>query len=137
MDLGVSLNPMVDIGQLEGGFVITLGYIFTEVSLYDKQHNQLNLGTWEYKIPSAYDIPVELNVSLLQEPNPAVTGCMKSKASAEPSMPTALSALFAVKHAIYAAREDAGDKSWFNLSIPVTVEQVQKCCLTTAEQMTV
>ena len=137
MDLGISLNPMIDIGQLEGGFVMTLGYLFTETSLYDAGHHQLNLGTWEYKIPSAYDIPIELNVSLLGVPNPASAGCMKSKASAEPSMPTAISALFAVKQAIYAAREDAGDKSWFNLNIPCTVEQVQQHCLVTKERFVV
>jgi hypothetical protein len=101
-----------------------------------QDHHQLNLGTWEYKIPSAYDIPIELNVSLLPDtPNPATAGCLQSKASAEPSMPTALSALFAVKQAIYAARQEAGDASYFELSIPVTVEQIQQCCLVQPAQL--
>jgi len=52
MDLGTSLNPMVDIGQLEGGFVITLGYLFSECALYDPDHHQLNLGTWECVNPN-------------------------------------------------------------------------------------
>merc|ERR1711924_100762 len=126
-DQGTSLNPDIDIGQIEGGFVMTLGHIFTEQVLFNAQYQQLNLSTWEYKIPSAYDIPMELNVSLLADaPNPSPAGCLKSKASAEPAMPTALSALFAAKAAIYAARADAGNTDHFQLSIPVTVEQIQR-----------
>merc|ERR1711908_197626 len=126
---------MGDIGQVEGGFVMTLGYLFTEQVLFDDRHQQLNLGTWEYKVPSAYDIPIELNVTLLDVPNPATAGCMKSKASAEPAMPTALAALFAVKQAIYAAREDAGNTDHFELSIPVSVEQIQQACMVDEGQL--
>jgi xanthine dehydrogenase/oxidase len=72
MDLGNQLDAAVDIGQLQGGFMIALGYVLSEEVRYDKNGVLLNLGTWEYKIPSAYDIPIELNVSLLKDsPNPA------------------------------------------------------------------
>jgi len=129
MDLGLSLNAGLDIGQVEGGFVMSLGYVFTEQVLLNDKHEQLNLGTWEYKVPSAFDIPIELNVSLLPNtPNPAAEGCMRSKASAEPSMPTALSAVFAVKQAIYAARADGGLKDHFQLDLPVTVEAISQAC---------
>ena len=79
---------------------------------------------------------MELNVSLLKDtPNPSPAGCMKSKASAEPVMPTALSALFAAKMAIYSARADAGNTDHFQLNIPVTVEQIQQSCLVSESQM--
>lgn len=65
MDLGTALNPAVDIGQLEGGFVMALGYVLTEEVLFDEEGQPLNIGTWNYKIPSAHDIPLELNVELL------------------------------------------------------------------------
>jgi len=136
MDLGLSLNAGLDIGQVEGGFVMTLGYVFTEEVLFNEQHEALNLGTWEYKIPSAYDIPMELNVSLLPNaPNPSKEGCFKSKASAEPSMPTALSAVFAVKNAIYAARAEGGCHDHFQLPLPVTVEAIQTACAVTADRL--
>jgi xanthine dehydrogenase molybdopterin-binding subunit B len=51
MDLGTSLNPAVDIGQLEGGFVMTLGYIFTERCLYDQappHYNTLDAKPQEF-----------------------------------------------------------------------------------------
>ena len=52
--------------------MIALGYVLSEEVRYDKTGVLLNLGTWEYKIPSAYDIPIEFNVSLLKNsPNPA------------------------------------------------------------------
>lgn len=75
----------VDIGQIQGGFVMSLGYLLTEECAVDADGSPLNLGTWDYKIPSAYDIPLEFNVSLLKDtPNP--NGIHGSKASAEPAM---------------------------------------------------
>merc|ERR1719443_2001634 len=56
MDLGNQLNAAVDIGQVQGGFVMALGYLLTEECKWDSAGKQMHLGTWEYKIPSAYDI---------------------------------------------------------------------------------
>ena len=71
MNLGTLLDAAVDIGQVQGGFVMTLGYLFTEKTKWNAQGTRLFNGTWEYKVPTACDIPVEFNVSLLKNsPNP-------------------------------------------------------------------
>ena len=125
MDLGTQLDAAIDIGQLQGGFTIALGYLLTEELKVDPAGTQLNLGSWEYKIPSAYDIPVEYNVSLLKNsPNP--NGVKGSKASAEPAMCLIPSVYLAVKNAVYAAREEVGNGAdWFQLNHPLSVENVR------------
>lgn len=131
MDLGQALNPDIAIGQLEGGFIMAMGYLLTEEVLWSKDGKQLNLGTWNYKIPSAYDIPVELNVSLLEGHRNTSRNCvLGSKACAEPAMPLAISAFFAVKQAIYAARTERGNSDHFELNTPATVQAIASACLT-------
>jgi len=128
MDLGQQLNAAIDIGQLEGGFVMALGYFFTEQVRFSKEGRLRDVGTWEYKIPSYCDVPREFNVSLMKDTkNPS--GTLGSKASAEPPMSLASSAYFAVKAAIYAARAEFGKgPAFFQLPLPCTVEEIQKAC---------
>mmetsp|Transcript_75907 Transcript_75907/g.158286 ORF Transcript_75907/g.158286 Transcript_75907/m.158286 type:complete len:1405 (-) Transcript_75907:223-4437(-) len=125
MDFGNQLDAAVDIGQLQGGFVIALGLLLTEEQKVDSKGTPLTLGTWEYKIPSAYDIPLEFNVALLEDsPNPR--GIKGSKASAEPAMCLLSAVYLALKNAIYAARkENMGNDDWFMLHTPVTPEAVR------------
>eukprot|EP00854_Cymbomonas_tetramitiformis_P009571 gene9571-11337_t len=128
MDQGVSLNPDIDIGQIEGGFIMALGYVLMEEVIFDKAGHQLTLGTWEYKVPSAYDIPIEINVQLMNNvPNP--DGILKSKASAEPPMALVGSVFFAAKEAIYAARKDVGNSDYLSLQLPLTVQGIRQACL--------
>merc|ERR1712176_99387 len=85
MDLGTQLDAAVDIGQLQGGYIMALGYCLSEELKVGSDGAQLFLGSWDYKIPSAYDIPVQFNVSLLKDsPNPV--GILGAKASSEPIM---------------------------------------------------
>eukprot|EP00928_Gymnodinium_smaydae_P035496 TRINITY_DN24975_c0_g1_i2.p1 TRINITY_DN24975_c0_g1~~TRINITY_DN24975_c0_g1_i2.p1 ORF type:complete len:1469 (+),score=387.34 TRINITY_DN24975_c0_g1_i2:70-4476(+) len=136
MDLGTQLDAAVDIGQLQGGFVIALGYLLTEDWCLDANTSrQLNAGTWEYKIPSAYDIPVEFNVSLLRDsPNPV--GIKGSKASAEPAMCLIPSVYLALKQAIYAARSEVGlGEGWFELNVPATPSVIRAAMAVPAAQM--
>lgn len=71
MDLGESLNPAIDIGQIEGGFVQGLGLFTLEEPLFSPAGYIITRGPSNYKIPSADDIPQEFNVSLLRGcPNP-------------------------------------------------------------------
>ena len=136
MDLGSSLNPALDIGQLEGGLVMALGCFLTEEMLWssDAPHAgsqvQVNLGTWNYKPMSAFDIPQILNVSLLPgTPNPSPAAVLSSKAQAEPAMALAAAAVLAVKAACVAGRESLhGDQLYLNLDLPLTVERVQQAC---------
>jgi len=81
MDLGESLNPAIDIGQIEGGFIQGLGLFTLEEPLYSPTTGQLlTRGPSNYKIPSADDIPEEFTVSLLRgSPNPHAVYSSKVK----------------------------------------------------------
>jgi len=126
MDLGTQLDAAVDIGQIQGAFVQCLGYLFTEETRWDANGEQMFRGTWEYKVPTAYDIPVEFNVSLLKNaPNPGAIA-LNSKCVAEPAMSLIPAPFLAVKKAIYAAREEFGlGSAWFPLSAPLSPEAIR------------
>ncbi|KAB7507046.1 Indole-3-acetaldehyde oxidase [Armadillidium nasatum] len=65
-DCGRSLSPYVDMGQVEGAFVMGLGFFTSEKVKYDPETGQkLSNGTWEYKPPTALDIPIDFRVSFL------------------------------------------------------------------------
>lgn len=60
-DCGVSLNPEIDIGQVEGCFVQAAGMLLTEEQTYSKSDGRLiSNGTWDYKPPSSLDIPIKM-----------------------------------------------------------------------------
>merc|ERR1711957_1020362 len=110
---------------VQGGFVQALGYLFTEKLSWKEDGQVQTLGTWEYKPPSAYDIPLVMNVSLLMDtPNPC--GVLSSKAVAEPAMHLIGSPYLAVKNAIYAARQELGlGTDWFKLNVPICSEGIR------------
>lgn len=71
MDLGESLNPAIDIGQVEGGFIQGYGLFTMEEMVYGPNGDCYTKGPGSYKLPGFADIPVEFNVSLLKgAPNP-------------------------------------------------------------------
>ena len=132
-DCGRSINPEIDVGQVEGAFIMGLGYWLTEQAIYDPETGlQLNTGTWDYHPPSSKDIPTDIRVSLLKDaPNPL--GVLRSKG--EPPQCMSCSCLFAVPDAIYHAREEIGkDEEYFALDSPATVEATQLKCLVDASR---
>ncbi|XP_021954654.1 xanthine dehydrogenase [Folsomia candida] len=133
-DAGNSLNPAIDVGQVEGALIMGIGYWTTEKLIYDDETGQLlSNGTWLYKPPLPKDIPEDMRITLLKNaPNPI--GILRSKATGEPPQCSAVAVLFALKNAIYAARQDAGHDEWFELDGPVTVEDVLVNCLTSSSQ---
>ncbi|CAB4025693.1 xanthine dehydrogenase oxidase-like, partial [Paramuricea clavata] len=134
-DCGRSMNPEIDVGQVEGAFIMGLGYWLTEQAIYDPTTGlQLNTGTWDYHPPFSKDIPIDFRVSLLKDaPNPL--GVLRSKAVGEPPQCMSCSCLFAVQDAIYHAREEIGkDKDYFALDGPATVEATQLKCLVDPSQ---
>eukprot|EP01029_Cantina_marsupialis_P022707 TRINITY_DN555829_c0_g1_i3.p1 TRINITY_DN555829_c0_g1~~TRINITY_DN555829_c0_g1_i3.p1 ORF type:complete len:825 (-),score=304.07 TRINITY_DN555829_c0_g1_i3:180-2654(-) len=124
-DNGISLNPAVDEGQIEGAFVQAVGFQFNEESITDPETGKLlTNNTWDYKIPSSHDIPLELNVKLLADaPNPR--GYYSSKATGEAPWLLSASVLLAAKDAIMACRADHGHPEHFDLEWPLTVEKIQ------------
>lgn len=83
-DTGESMSPGIDIGQIEGGFVMGLGIWLTENLVYDpKTAELLTDRSWNYKPPGAQDIPVDFRIKLIQKkPNPRFV--LRSKATGEP-----------------------------------------------------
>ncbi|KAH8265261.1 hypothetical protein KR038_002707 [Drosophila bunnanda] len=124
-DAGESLSPLIDVGQVEGAFVMGLGYYLTELLVYDRQTGRiLTNRTWNYHPPGAKDIPIDFRIELLQK-NPNPVGFMRSKATGEPALCLAVGVLFAMQHAIQSARKDAGlPREWVRLGAPTTPETV-------------
>jgi xanthine dehydrogenase/oxidase len=125
-DSGISLNPAVDIGQVEGAFTMGLGYNLTEDIIYDTTPaygGVLSAGTWEYKVPSSMDIPIELNVTLLKNSvNPV--GFLSSKCSGEPPLCLGCSLVFAVQYALLSSYNDRGLAHSILLNFPSTIDVV-------------
>lgn len=134
MDLGHSLNPAIDVGQIEGAFVQGLGWVaLEELKWGDPAHKWIapghlfTCGPGNYKIPSVNDIPLKFKVSLLKGV-PNVKAIHSSKAVGEPPFFLASAVLFAIKDAIIAARADAGYNDWFPLDNPATPERIRMAC---------
>jgi len=134
-DAGQSLNPAVDVGQIEGAFIMGLGYWLTEQLVYDRQTGKLLTNrTWNYKPPGAKDIPVDFRIELLQN-NPNPVGFMRSKATGEPACCLAISIIFALQQAIQSARDDAGlNRQWVRLNAPTTADDIVSNCGTQIDQ---
>eukprot|EP01125_Pyxidicula_operculata_P013386 TRINITY_DN4438_c0_g2_i2.p1 TRINITY_DN4438_c0_g2~~TRINITY_DN4438_c0_g2_i2.p1 ORF type:complete len:1236 (+),score=297.56 TRINITY_DN4438_c0_g2_i2:108-3815(+) len=66
-DAGNSINPLMDVGQCEGGFVFGTGYFIQEEVLIQKDGSNASIDTWDYKIPTAYDTPTDFRVELLKD----------------------------------------------------------------------
>ena len=82
-DAGLSTSPLVDIGQVEGAFIMGLGLFTSEEIKHDSTTGELlTKNTWEYKPPAAKDIPQDFRVTLLKNArNPM--GVMSSKGNRE------------------------------------------------------
>lgn len=114
MDVGHSLNPAIDIGQVEGAWVQGMGRWTTEEMHWgDSKHPRAAPGTLisnnphSYFIPSAADVPKDFRVTLLSDAdNP--TAVHSSKAVGEPPFFMSSSSFFAIQDAIKAAREEEG-----------------------------
>lgn len=127
MDLGSSLNPAIDIGQIEGAFMQGYGLFTMEEMIYSPDGTIFSRGPGAYKIPGFADIPGEINVSLLTgAPNPRAV--YSSKAVGEPPLFLASSVFFAIKEAIKAARKDEGIDGHFELVSPATCERIRMAC---------
>ncbi|XP_014224706.2 xanthine dehydrogenase/oxidase-like isoform X1 [Trichogramma pretiosum] len=135
-DSGTSLNPKVDIGQVEGGFVMGIGYWTSEELIYDPNTGALtNYRTWNYKVPGAKDIPVDFRVSLRRNaPNPL--GVLGSKTTGEPPMCLSCSIPIAIRQAINSARLDAGNTDiWYQLDNGLTTEKIFMSCMTNVQHL--
>jgi len=100
-DAGASLNPALDIGQIEGGYVQGAGWLTTEELVWDDAGVLKTHAPATYKIPACPDRPDVFNVDLWDKPNPAQT-VYRSKAVGEPPFMLGISAFMALSDAITA-----------------------------------
>ncbi|XP_023932386.1 xanthine dehydrogenase/oxidase-like [Lingula anatina] len=127
MDVGRSLNPAIDIGQIEGAFAQGYGLFTIEQLRYSSEGRLITNGPNTYKITGYGDIPVEFNVSLLKgASNPKAV--YSSKGIGEPPLFLASSVFFAIKDAISSARAESGLKGRFRLDSPATAERIRMAC---------
>ncbi|XP_068612678.1 xanthine dehydrogenase/oxidase [Brachionichthys hirsutus] len=127
MDVGRSLNPAIDIGQVEGAFMQGVGLFTLEQLHYSPKGVLLTRGPGSYKIPAFGDIPKHLTVSLLRDaPNPKAV--FASKAVGEPPLFLAASVFHAIKDAIGAARAESGLGGPFRLDSPASAERIRNAC---------
>ncbi|RLJ59360.1 xanthine dehydrogenase molybdenum binding subunit apoprotein [Litoreibacter meonggei] len=121
-DCGRSLNPALDIGQIEGGYVQGAGWLTTEELIWDARGNLKTHAPSTYKIPATSDRPEVFNVALWDGENRAET-VFKSKAVGEPPLMHGISAWSALSNAIAAC----GD-AYPDLDAPATAERVLMAC---------
>ncbi len=121
-DCGTSLNPTVDLGQIEGAFVQGMGWLTSEELFWKEDGTLATTGPSTYKIPGSRDTPPVFNVYFLDNaPNEADTP-FRSKATGEPPLLLAVSVWLAIRDAI-ASTQPAGQT--VPLNAPATPEQIR------------
>ncbi|GAB4223958.1 MAG: xanthine dehydrogenase molybdopterin binding subunit [Kiloniellaceae bacterium] len=120
-DVGESLNPALDIGQIEGGFVQGMGWLTMEELWWDKEGRLRTHAPSTYKIPACGDRPRIFNVDLVKDsPNREAT-IFRSKAVGEPPLMLAISVLQALSDAVASV---ADYRICPRLDAPATPERV-------------
>jgi len=124
-DVGHSINPAIDIGQIEGGFVQGMGWLTTEELVWKADGALATHAPSTYKIPATGDIPEHFRIALWPEAN-REDNVGGSKAVGEPPFMLAVSVYEALRHAIAAARPQDGDAAWIPIALqaPATAESV-------------
>jgi xanthine dehydrogenase large subunit len=120
-DAGRSLNPAIDLGQIEGGFVQGLGWLTCEELVWDDKGHLRTHGPSTYKIPGSRDVPPVFNVRLLENaPNREET-VFRSKAVGEPPLMLAISGWLAIRDAVSSL---SGHTRMARLDAPATPERI-------------
>lgn len=130
MDVGRSINPAIDYGQIEGAFLQGLGLFTLEESLWHRASGQIfTRGPGAYKIPGFRDIPQEFNVSLLKDVEwENLRTIQRSRGVGEPPLFMGSAVFFAIREALVAARKQWGEEEVLSLQSPATVERIRLSC---------
>jgi len=120
-DVGRSINPAIDIGQIEGGFVQGMGWLTTEQLVWNDKGHLATHAPSTYKIPATGDIPEHFNVELWPEAN-REDNVFGSKAVGEPPFMLAISVFEALRAAVASTRPDA--RTPVRLTAPATAENL-------------
>jgi xanthine dehydrogenase large subunit len=117
-DAGRAINPSIDIGQIEGGFVQGMGWLTTEELVWNASGKLTTHAPSTYKIPTAFDVPEYFKVALWAEPN-REDNIFGSKAVGEPPFMLAIAVFEALRDAVGAVKSGA-----VKLDAPATPERV-------------
>ncbi|MCM2343452.1 MAG: xanthine dehydrogenase molybdopterin binding subunit [Alphaproteobacteria bacterium] len=123
-DVGRSLNPAIDIGQIEGGFVQGAGWLTSEELVWNDKGELKTHSPSTYKIPTARDVPTDFRVALFKGENKEDT-VYRSKAVGEPPLMLGISVFLAIRDAIAAVGEE-GARAVPPLQAPATPESVMR-----------
>ena len=120
IDIGKSINPGVDMGQITGGFIQGMGWATAECLIYDEAGRLLSHSPTTYKIPAITDVPFEFNCEMFpNEDN--IHNIRRSKAVGEPPLLLGVCCWSAAKHALSFVTPDN------DLRLPATGEEVLRC----------
>jgi len=120
-DVGRPLNPAIDLGQIEGGFMQGLGWLTTEELVFDDKGALKTHAPSTYKIPTASDRPDIMNIDIWERGENREDTIHKSKAVGEPPLMLAISAFSALGWAVAAAGDN---KAAPRLNAPATPEEI-------------
>ncbi len=153
-DTGKSLNPLIDVGQLEGAFIQGVGNLTTEEMIYQGDNQapregypngaMVSFGTWDYKPPGSKNIPLNFQVGLVNNegcklihkgPRLDAAAVKSSKGIGEPPLVLANTVFFAIKRAILASLQDQGKKHWVAMNAPATISRIQQACEISKDQL--
>ncbi|WP_118181052.1 xanthine dehydrogenase molybdopterin binding subunit [Paraburkholderia phosphatilytica] len=121
-DVGASLNPALDVGQVEGGFIQGMGWLTTEELWWKPDGKLMTHAPSTYKIPTVNDTPPEFNVRLFKNRN-AEDSIHRSKAVGEPPLLLPFSVFFAIRDAVAAVGDYKVNPP---LNAPATAEEILK-----------
>jgi len=120
-DVGASLNPAIDIGQVEGAFVQGMGWLTTEELVWNNKGKLVTNGPAGYKIPAIADMPLDLRVKLVENRKNPEDTVFHSKAVGEPPFMLGIATWCAIKDAVASL---ADYRVQPNIDAPATPERV-------------
>lgn len=120
-DVGASLNPAIDIGQVEGGFVQGVGWLTCEELVWSEKGQLLTDGPASYKIPAISDVPADLRVTLVENRKNPQDTVFHSKAVGEPPFMLGIAAWCALQDAVASV---GGYVQHPQLDAPATPERI-------------
>jgi xanthine dehydrogenase large subunit len=120
-DVGRSLNPAIDLGQIEGGYLQGAGWLTMEELVWDKQGRLMTHAPSTYKIPACSDRPIDLRMALWSKGRNAEETIYRSKAVGEPPLMLGVSVLLALSDAVASV---GGYRIYPALDAPATPERV-------------
>ena len=120
-DVGRSLNPAIDLGQVEGGFLQGAGWLTSEELWWDSKGQLKTHAPSTYKIPAVSDWPEQAHVTLLERADNREDTIFRSKAVGEPPLMLGMAVFYALRDAVAAG---AGDAAAQRLMAPATPEAV-------------